>query len=547
MSSVGAVVVVVGVFLGLVVGVVSALSGMGWSVGWLVVSVGGGDAGGVLLELGGRSFSMFVVVLVVFLTVIGFSGCYMSGMGGLGVFEWMVVGFVVGVEILLVGSGLYSLLVGWEILGVVSFLLIGYYCSRSSWGGALFTLLVNRLGDVGVVLMFWLFLGSLLGVELGLEWVVAGVVFALTVSLTTKSAQVPFGSWLPLAMAAPTPVSALVHSSTLVIAGLYLGWFYSVYLSPVGGWLMILGVATVMGAGLGAAGEMDFKKVVAFSTSMHLGLMVVIAVVVSWWFMGVHMGFHAFFKSLLFMGVGLGIMVMVHDQDFRGSVVGGAAGVVVGLVVVSSVWSLVGLVGFSGWVTKDGFLEHELWGLQGWMVGLLVVVGLAGSSVYCLKMVMGVVGQSMGKGSVSMSWHLEEMVAVMGIMVVSVVGVVLGVGWSLWGDWGVSVGVCSGGEKLVYWLMFMFWLVLWCILGSIAGIGMVEGLESVLGGLIAGGGLSEGMWGYWMESVWVGGVVLSVVESVSGMGVNGAGGLVYLDWYFVVFVVLGGLSFVALM
>lgn len=139
---------------------------------------------------------------------------------------------------------------------------------------------------------------------------------------------------------------------------------------------MGVGVGTVMGAGVRASGELDCKKVVAYSTAMHLGLMVMIAVVVRWRFMGVHMCLHAYYKRLLFVAVGVAIMVMVHDQDVRGLGMGCAVGAVVGLVLLGRVWSLIGLVYFSGWVTKDGLLEAGLGGGWGWVAWGFGVVGL---------------------------------------------------------------------------------------------------------------------------------------------------------------------------
>nr|QJI81290.1 NADH dehydrogenase subunit 5 [Centrorhynchus clitorideus] len=529
-----------------VLGLAMVMGGWGWEILSKMVNMGGGSWSGVGVELGGLGYGMSVVVMVVFLVVLGFGQYYMVSGMGLGVFGWMVVSFVVGVEVLLLGSGLYMLLVGWEILGVVSFLLIGYYCSRSSWGGALFTMLINRLGDVGVVLMFWGIIGGWMGAFMGVEWVGAGFVAMLIASVVTKSAQVPFGGWLPLAMAAPTPVSALVHSSTLVIAGLYLGSVFSVYLGKVGEVLVVLGVATILGSAVSAAGEMDFKKVVAYSTSMHLGLMLAMAIVVSWSFMGMHMVFHAFFKSLLFIGVGFAIMVMVHDQDFRGLVSGGGVGGAVGVVMLSSIWSLVGIVGFSGWVTKDGLLEQGLWSLDGVFVKLMMVVGLAVSGVYCLKIVMSVSGQSAMKGSVVLGWGLSGSVVWVMVTGVSVVGVMLGLGWSEWGDWGLGAGVVGFSEKCEYWFVLFGWLVLWWMAGIFGGVGYVVGLEGAYGRMLVKTWADWGLSGYWVEEVWIMGVVNSVVESVVWVVDRLGESLVYTDWYFVVIAVLAGLSFVAL-
>lgn len=106
------------------------------------------------LVLGDKGFGMTGALLIVYFLVILFRAHYIGG-GDTSNFIWMVFLFVRGVVVMLLGGGLYPLLVGWEILGVVRFILIGYYCTRTSWGRALFTVLINRLGDVGLVLMFW--------------------------------------------------------------------------------------------------------------------------------------------------------------------------------------------------------------------------------------------------------------------------------------------------------------------------------------------------------------------------------------------------------
>nr|QKK36829.1 NADH dehydrogenase subunit 5 [Sphaerirostris lanceoides] len=543
MSGVVGVVSLAMVGVSVVVGCWVFWGGVGLSFDW-AIGLLGGDVAGLGLDLGGVTYVMSLVVWIVFFVVLGFSFYYMLEAFGVGSFGLMVLGFVLGVEMLLLGSGLYSLFLGWEVLGVVSFLLIGYYCTRSSWGGALFTLLMNRIGDVGFVLMFSVMLGVMWGVEGGEIGVSIVVGVLVVMCMVTKSAQVPLGGWLPLAMAAPTPVSALVHSSTLVIAGLCLSWFYGVYLGKWEVWLVLVGVLALVGAVLSASGEADFKKVVAYSTSMHLGLMLVMAVCVSWWFMGVHMSLHAFFKSLLFVGVGCVILVMIHDQDFRGFMVGGSVSASIGVVVLGSMWSLVGLVFFSGWVTKDSLMEFSSSECMSWGIWGSIVIGLAGSGVYWFKLVSGLGGQSAGKLGVISEWGMGlslMWIVVLGVSVFSVMG---GVVWSLWGDWGLGALVISDGEKGSYWAGVSVLLVMWFVLGESVGVGMLVGLEKVLSKVVSSEGYWAGLENMWLELVWLGGVVGAVVGGMSGIGGLLAGSLVYLDWYVVVMVILVGLCFV---
>nr|AMK47820.1 NADH dehydrogenase subunit 5 [Centrorhynchus aluconis] len=545
MSGVVGVVSLAMVMSGMVVAGWVVMKGVGASVDWSIGTLGS-DVGGLGVSFGGFTYGMSLVVWLVFVVVLGFSMYYMAGAGGSASFGWLVLSFVVGVQVLLLGSGLYTLFLGWEVLGVVSFLLIGYYCTRSSWGGALFTLLINRVGDIGGVFMFVVMLGVMWGAEMGEVGVGVVVGVLLMMCMVTKSAQVPLGGWLPLAMAAPTPVSALVHSSTLVIAGLCVGWFFSVYLGEWSSWLLWVGVGTLVGAALSASGEADLKKVVAFSTTMHLGLMVVMAVVVGWWFMGVHMSLHAFYKSLLFIGVGCVILVMVHDQDFRGFVVGGRVMSSLGVVVLSSIWSLVGLVYFSGWVTKDSLMEVAGSSTMGWGVWAMIILGLAGSGVYSFKLLFGMGSQSAGKTGVVGEWEIGMSWVWLAVLMVSVLSSLGGIVWSLWGDRGVEALVVSGEEKGAYWVMLSVLVVGWLVLGSSIGVGLLVGLEKVLSGVGSSQGYGAGMENLWLEVVWLGGAVSAVVEGVVGMGELAVSGLVHFDWYVVVMVMLVGLCFVVI-
>nr|YP_009121986.1 NADH dehydrogenase subunit 5 [Southwellina hispida]AIO11162.1 NADH dehydrogenase subunit 5 [Southwellina hispida] len=507
--------------------------------GWFEL---GGESTSWGMEVGGGGFGMVMVLLMVYSMVSIFSYYYVSASEGVGVFNWMVFVFVVGVVVLLMAGSLYMLLVGWEILGVVSFILIGFYCNRVSWGSAIITMLINRLGDVALVLMF---LGLIyVGYEMQGGWCSYMLVIGVLVvfCLLTKSAEFPFGGWLPLAMAAPTPVSALVHSSTLVIAGLYVAWVLEDGLSSIWGEVLgVLGVVTLVGAAISAVFEMDFKKVVAYSTSMHLGLMLCMAVWVSWVYMGLHMELHAFFKSLLFIGVGLVIMMIMHDQDFRGFMTGGLVGSVVGVLVMSSLWSLVGLTYFSGWLTKDGLLEMVMMKSVWVVVWIMVMVGLAGSGVYSLKLVYIMMMSSVVKISLMVSW---EGVVKWGFGVLflgCIMSVSFGVYVGLWEDWGFGVVNVDFFEKVMFIMMLVVLGLLWVsgvmfFVGSGVSVYMQIMYQYLLGSVF-----------YYLvrevvrvEEMWLSGLIKSIVVFMASLGGLVVSLLVQLDWYFMVGVVVLG-------
>nr|YP_007183135.1 NADH dehydrogenase subunit 5 [Echinorhynchus truttae]CCA94466.1 NADH dehydrogenase subunit 5 [Echinorhynchus truttae] len=417
---------------------------------------------GTNLEVGGDGWLMVGVVLAVCLVVVVFSGVYMSSDAFYNQFLVILLFFVFGVVVLLVSSGFYYLLIGWEVLGLVSFFLIGYYGSRFSWGSAMVTVMVNRVGDVGMalILLFLLVYGGLFS---GGEGVYLSIGLSITVMFVviTKSSQYPCSGWLPLAMAAPTPVSALVHSSTLVIAGLFVGWVlsgsYGVGLKVVG---VVIGLVTLMSSSLSVLWECDFKKVVALSTSIHLAIMLMMGFVVSWVFMSMHMGLHAFFKSLLFVGVGLLIMLLLHDQDFRGSSSGGVFSAWCGALIVSSLGSLVGLAFFSGWVTKDCLMEVVMVSDMGWFWFVALFSSLACSFVYAYKLVCSIFSVTPLSGLFSSGWdggYSLLSVLSMGCCLSVAVGCLTGTGL----DASFSVSSFDVSEKLLYYGFGLFVILFW--------------------------------------------------------------------------------------
>lgn len=213
-----------------------------------------------------------------------------------------------------------GMLIGWDGLGIVSFALVSYYKNPESMAAGIVTLLTGRIGDACLVLL----VGSVL-YNISWNWYdfrcvsTVGVIILLVVGSITKRAQAPFSAWLPAAMAAPTPVSALVHSSTLVTAGVYV--IYRYFDCVQGSWavyLVFFAILTILVSGLVALGELDVKKVVAFSTIRQLGVMMLSLRAVTTKEVGIyHLLVHAYYKSLMFLCVGCGIYKGGGNQDSR--------------------------------------------------------------------------------------------------------------------------------------------------------------------------------------------------------------------------------------
>nr|AVN67998.1 NADH dehydrogenase subunit 5 [Cosmozosteria sp. B117] len=256
--------------------------------------------------------------------VILYSNDYMHGDMNINRFIFLVLMFVMSMMFLIISPNMISILLGWDGLGLVSYCLVIYYQNIKSYNAGMLTALSNRIGDVCLLMAIswmlnfgsWNYIYYLEFLKGSYEMEV--ITFLVVIAAMTKSAQIPFSSWLPAAMAAPTPVSALVHSSTLVTAGIFLLIRFSPAFSD---WLNILLLLisglTMFMAGLGANFEYDLKKIIALSTLSQLGLMMSILSMGFSILAFFHLLTHALFKALLFMCAGMVIHVMKDSQDIR--------------------------------------------------------------------------------------------------------------------------------------------------------------------------------------------------------------------------------------
>uniref|UniRef100_UPI00315C83FC NADH dehydrogenase subunit 5 n=1 Tax=Glauconome virens TaxID=457868 RepID=UPI00315C83FC len=300
------------------------------------------------------------VVLFISSFVMVFSGFYMSHEVFMGRFISLVVLFVLSMSLLIFFPSFLMLMVGWDGLGVVSFLLVIYYMNKESLSAGMITAITNRLGDVLFILSIGI-LSSFMSFEFFSLWI-----FKLSVLLSilvvvgsmTKSAQVPFSAWLPAAMAAPTPVSTLVHSSTLVTAGVYVLFrFSNLIVSELMIFLMFFSMMTLIMAGISAVFEVDMKKVIALSTLSQLGVMM-LAISLGMKMVALfHLIVHAFFKALMFMCMGAVIFYSGGVQDGRLLGSGWKQLPLISMWLIICNLSLMGLPFMSGFYSKDLVLE----------------------------------------------------------------------------------------------------------------------------------------------------------------------------------------------
>jgi NADH-quinone oxidoreductase subunit L len=336
------------------------------------------SAGTFRLELGfiidNLSVVMMLIITGVGLLIHLYSVGYMHGDEGFSRYFAGLNLFVAAMLILVMADNYLLMFVGWEGVGVCSFLLIGFwYGVKPNADAARKAFIVNRIGDVGFLLaMFLIFrlFGTLNIAEVNSAvssamFFGAGAVTLIglffLVAAAGKSAQFPLQVWLPDAMAGPTPVSALIHAATMVTAGVYLVartaplFAQTPAASAAVAWV---GAITALIAAFAALSQTDIKKILAYSTISQLGFMFVAVGVGAYWVGIFHVFTHAFFKALLFLCAGSVIHALGGEQDIRRmgglgkhmKVTGGAA--LVGVLAIS------GVPLFSGFFSKDAILAH---------------------------------------------------------------------------------------------------------------------------------------------------------------------------------------------
>jgi len=295
-------------------------------------------------------------------------------------FFFLVLSFITRIVFLIFFGDIALILLGWDGLGLTSFLLVIFYKNRKRLGSGLLTVILNRTGDCFFLLVLAFSLGN------GYAGSVCPTRRLILILLSiTKSAQFPFSSWLPAAIAAPTPVSALVHSSTLVTAGVFILIRFSSGLPFY--WLLFIGSLTMILAGFSAFFENDIKKIVALSTLSQLGVIIVSISMGLVDFTFFHLCTHAIFKALIFLCVGVAIHSVWGSQDLRsyGSLRFGIAYPYILLILAST--SLLGFPFISGFYSKDLIVESFVNINQSLLFLLIFLVGIGLTAGYSVKLI----------------------------------------------------------------------------------------------------------------------------------------------------------------
>lgn len=349
--------------------------------------------------------------------------------------------FIFSMLLLVMGENYILMFFGWEGVGLCSYLLIGFWYQNKEYGkAARKAFIMNRIGDLGLLLGIFFIVQQFGSVTYHEVFAAAGgggtmvtlICILLFIGAMGKSAQIPLYTWLPDAMAGPTPVSALIHAATMVTAGIYLVCRSSILFSAspeAGQFIMYIGLFTAMFAASIGLKQNDIKKVLAYSTVSQLGYMFVALGVGAYSTAMFHVTTHAFFKALLFLGSGSVIHAMGGEQDIRK--MGGLkkALPITHLTFLIGTMAIAGIPPLSGFISKDEILAKVFYGGGPFVFALLCITSILTATYMFRLYYLTFAGKF--RGTHEQEHHLHESPATMTIplivlAVLSVVGGFLG-------------------------------------------------------------------------------------------------------------------------
>nr|YP_010555002.1 NADH dehydrogenase subunit 5 [Phthiridium szechuanum]UYP50982.1 NADH dehydrogenase subunit 5 [Phthiridium szechuanum] len=348
----------------------------------------------LLMLLDWMSCMFISFVFMISSMVINYSIDYMMMDKGKDRFVMLVLMFVFSMFLLIISPNLMSILLGWDGLGFVSYCLVIYFQNFKSYSAGMMTILSNRIGDISMLfsIIYMMNFGSwnfMFYDNFFMNKNMEVIMYFILISSITKSAQIPFSSWLPMAMAAPTPVSALVHSSTLVTAGVYLmiRFNYMFLNLNIMNLLLIISSLTMFMAGIGANYEFDLKKIIALSTLSQLSLMMVILSLGKYELAFFHLLVHALFKALMFLCAGVIIHNLMMTQDIRK--MGGLINLMpleCSCLILSNL-ILCGMPFLSGFYSKDLILEIMLMMKINMFCMVMIIISTGMTVMYSIRLI----------------------------------------------------------------------------------------------------------------------------------------------------------------
>ena len=470
---------------------------------WPVVnSIHWSDVGEFRLHMGiyidQMTIVMFAVITTVSLMVNIFSIGYMKGEPRYYWFFAVLQLFVASMLMLVMADNLLLVYISWELVGVCSFLLIGFYWEkRSATEAAKKAFITTRVGDVGLligIILLWKATGTfnireiIHAAEAGMigdTYLFVSMLFVF-LGCMGKSAQVPFHVWLPDAMEGPTPVSALIHAATMVVAGVYLTARLLPLFEVADGTLLVItivGLTTALLTGFMALAQTDIKKVLAYSTVGQLGFMFValgsgrpdIAIF--------HLATHAFFKALLFLGSGSVIHATHHNQEM--DKLGGLwkKMPITGTTFFVGSLALAGVPPLAGFWSKDEILHASQTWSGGWAPIILGVAAVMTAFYSTRLFIRTFMGEPKDRG-VYEHTHESGWLMTVPLSILAVLAATSGL--IIWHQAGSALGFPGGITEFVFLEEPERYHINWALAGASAAI--------------AGAGIFAGAWMYWGNS-----------------------------------------------
>jgi len=370
-----------------------------------------------------------VTVIFISANVLKFSTTYMADDKFINRFTILVITFIISINLLIFIPHMIILLLGWDGLGITSFILVIYYQNSKSLAAGLITAITNRVGDVALLLSIALTLKQGHWNIINIDTINRSTIqiIAIIVAAITKRAQMPFSRWLPAAMAAPTPVSALVHSSTLVTAGVFLiiRFYPFIRSEPIFNKIILfVAVSTITIAGISATTECDIKKIIALSTLSQLGIIITRIGLGFPQITFIHMVVHALFKALLFICAGNFINSHSHAQDLRW--IGNLSETIpiTSSCILIANRALCGFPFMAGFYSKDIIIERARFFNYRWLILILIFISVRFTSFYSIRIsIITIWGPRLHK---AMSMLDDNVTVINPILKISVMSVFMG-------------------------------------------------------------------------------------------------------------------------
>nr|QHN60230.1 NADH dehydrogenase subunit 5 [Tamarixia radiata] len=387
-------------------------------------------------------------------------------------FFWILLFFIISMLFMIISPNILTILIGWDGLGLTSFCLIIFYQNKNSMNSGMLTLLINRLGDIFIIMGISLMLMFGTWSFLNYNNLIYLIIMLITLASFTKSAQFPFSSWLPAAMAAPTPVSSLVHSSTLVTAGIYLLIRFNNILINYSNWtkyMMLTGLMTMLMAGMSANFEFDLKKIIAYSTLSQLGLMMMILSMKLFNLAYFHLITHAMFKSMLFMCSGVMIHSMNNIQDIRYMGMLNKFMPMTTMMFLIANYSLCGMPFFSGFYSKDLILESLFNMKINYMIYILLILSTSLTVIYSFRLMYYLMMKDFKFYSMNMIKEVKIMNYSMLILMILSISFGMGLNWLIYNN--IENNFLMKFEKML--------ILMICILGFMLNLFLIYNISFI--------------------------------------------------------------------